>query len=420
MQSRIVLISDDVDFFEYIYSKLNLRKSDELFKFSFEDIPNKIHLLSTSVLIINSENSSQKTLELLRLTKNIPAIVFAFNDNDNLRLQVYTLGALAFLTPFTSDEEFWAITANALNIASMQMKYLQYREMLVKNNLILKNNEVFTDYINNGIFTFLNSLDVPWKDKNISQQLNLQYHGNISGKKETSPLVDSLIVENNLTDNSKTMLAMTIFSIYSNKWSRLYRILSLEYEPIENYNMIETENTTSTNKNTDTITTNTTNSNDVTETNTGTNTANDSENTTGKNVITDSRTITENNNVTNNNSLYGFNSVSGVNSDSQNGTETRNTTDGNTHNDDLKGTRTNEHSENINTSKVTAQKNDIKDVKDGTHTENGSQDRTLSRHGNIGVTTSQQMINSEIELWQWDFFSGVFKDIDKILTIQTY
>lgn len=284
----------------------------------------------------------------------------------------------------------------------------------------MKLNKIFTDYINNGIFTFLNSLDVPWKEKNISQQLNLQYHGNISGKKETSPLVDSLIVENNLTDNSKTMLAMSIFSIYSNKWSRLYRILSLEYEPIENYNMTEIEKTTSTNENTDTITTNTTNSNDVTETNTGTNTANDSENTTGKNAITDSRTIVENNSVTNNNSLYGFNSTSGVNADSQNGTETRNTTDENTHNDDLKGTRTNEHSENINTSKVTAQKNDIKDVKDGTHTENGSQDRTLTRHGNIGVTTSQQMLNSEIELWQWDFFSGVFKDIDKILTIQTY
>lgn len=284
----------------------------------------------------------------------------------------------------------------------------------------MKLNEVFTDYINNGIFTFLNSLDVPWKEKNISQQLNLQYHGNISGKKEVSPLVDSLIVENNLTENSKTMLAMSIFSIYSNKWNKLYRIISLEYEPIENYNMIETENSTSTNENTDTITTNTTNSNDVTETNTGTNTANDSESTTGKNTITDSRNTSENNNVTNNNSLYGFNSTSGVNSDSQNGTETRNLTDSNTHNEDLKGTRTNEHSENINTSKVTAQKNDIKDVKDGTHTENGTQNRTLTRHGNIGVTTSQQMINSEIELWQWDFFGGVFKDIDKILTIQTY
>lgn len=316
----------------------------------------------------------------------------------------------------------------------------------------MKLNEVFTDYINNGIFTFLNALDVPWKEKDIFKQLNLQYHGNISGKKETSPLVDSLIVENDLTENSKTMLAMSIFSIYSNKWSRLYNILSLEYKPIENYNMTETETTTSTNENTDTITTNTTNSNDVTETNTGTNTlndsnsetetntgtntVNDSENTTGKNVITDSKSVTENNNVTNSNSLYGFNSETGVNSDSQNGTETKHMTDENTHNDDLKGTRTNEHSENINTSKVTtqknehsenintskvtAQKNDIKDVKDGTHTENGYEDRTLTRHGNIGVTTSQQMLNSEIELWQWDFFSGVFKDIDKILTIQTY
>lgn len=284
----------------------------------------------------------------------------------------------------------------------------------------MKLNEVFADYVNNGIFTFLNSLDVPWREKNISQQLNLQYHGNMSGKKETSPLVDSLIVENTLTENSKNMLAVSIFSIYSNKWNRLYHILSLEYEPIENYNMTETEKTTSTNENTDTITTNTTNSNDVTETNTGTNTANDSENTTGKNTTTDSRTISENNNVTNNNSLYGFNSATGVNADSQNGTETRSTTDKNTHNDDLKGTRTNEHTENINTSKVTAQKNDVKDVKDGTHTENGSQDRTLTRHGNIGVTTSQQMLNSEIELWQWDFFSGVFKDIDKVLTIQTY
>lgn len=284
----------------------------------------------------------------------------------------------------------------------------------------MKLNDIFSDYINNGIFTFLNSLDVPWKEKNISQQLNLQYHGNISGKKETSPLVDSLIVENNLTENSKNILAMSIFSIYSNKWNKLYRILSLEYEPIENYNMTETEKTTSTNENTDTITTNTTNSNDVTETNTGTNTANDSENTTGKNTITDLKTVAENKNVTNSNSLYGFNSASGVNSDSQNGTETRNLTDNNTHNDDLKGTSINEHSENINMSKVTAQKNDVKDVKDGTHTEKGSQDRTLTRHGNIGVTTSQQMLNSEIELWQWDFFSGVFKDIDKILTIQTY
>ena len=146
MQSRIVLISDDVDFFEYIYQKLNLRKSDELFKFKFEEIPKKIHLLSTSLLIINSENSSGKTLELLQLIKGLPAIIFGFNDNEDLRIKVCKLGALAFLTPMVSDEEFWAIVTTGLNLSSLQMKALQYREILVKNNLILKNNEVFIDY----------------------------------------------------------------------------------------------------------------------------------------------------------------------------------------------------------------------------------------------------------------------------------
>jgi hypothetical protein len=46
--------------------------------------------------------------------------------------------------------------------------------------------------------------------------------------------------------------------------------------------------------------------------------------------------------------------------------------------------------------------------------------RTLTRSGNIGVTTSQQMIQSSIDLWQWNFFTQVFEDIDTLLTIATY
>ncbi len=284
----------------------------------------------------------------------------------------------------------------------------------------MKLNEVFTDYLNNGIFTFLNSLDVPWKSPDISRQLNLAYHGNNSGKKEISPLVDSLIVEEKLTDNDKTIIAMSLYTIYSDKWKKLYNVLSLEYKPIENYNMEETEKTVGSNENTDTITTNTNVTNNSTETNKGTNTSSDTENTTGDNTITDNETTTENNEVNNANSLFGFNSSTGVNSDSQTGTETKNGTKENTHKDALKGTRTNEHSENIDMSKATNQIGETKDLKDETHTGNNTQDRTLTRHGNIGVTTSQQMLQSEIELWQWNFFQGVFKDIDTMLTIQTY
>lgn len=45
----------------------------------------------------------------------------------------------------------------------------------------------------------------------------------------------------------------------------------------------------------------------------------------------------------------------------------------------------------------------------------------LTRSGNIGVTTSQQMAESEIKLWQWTFFNDVvFPDIDRVLTLSVY
>lgn len=58
-------------------------------------------------------------------------------------------------------------------------------------------------------------------------------------------------------------------------------------------------------------------------------------------------------------------------------------------------------------------------------TDSGRQDgtttRTLARSGNIGVTTTQQMIQQQRELLLWDYFYKiVFPDIDKILTLSIY
>ena len=71
--------------------------------------------------------------------------------------------------------------------------------------------------------------------------------------------------------------------------------------------------------------------------------------------------------------------------------------------------------------KVTSQGNagTIADVESGTNTD--TRNYLLTRKGNVGVTTSQQMLESERKLWLWDFFdSVVYPDIDKVLTIQTY
>ena len=45
---------------------------------------------------------------------------------------------------------------------------------------------------------------------------------------------------------------------------------------------------------------------------------------------------------------------------------------------------------------------------------------TTTRSGNIGVTTSQQMLESELKVRQYDFYATVFGDIDSLLCLSIY
>ena len=44
----------------------------------------------------------------------------------------------------------------------------------------------------------------------------------------------------------------------------------------------------------------------------------------------------------------------------------------------------------------------------------------LTRSGNIGVTTSQQMLESELNLRQWNFIDQMMADVDSILCLKVY
>lgn len=61
-----------------------------------------------------------------------------------------------------------------------------------------------------------------------------------------------------------------------------------------------------------------------------------------------------------------------------------------------------------------------------THTTSGTEDRTgkadhtLHRHGNVGVTTNQYMINEEWELRKKSFLEHVYQDCDRLLTLPIY
>ena len=146
MKNKVVLISDDLDFFEYIVPKLLLRKSDELCKFSYTEFPEKLSSLFNFILVINSENHHQETLELLDFIENIPVIIFEYNEDTDFKIQLYQRGIFSYITLNTSGIEISAKIVSALKFLSTVNKNSTYRELLVKNSLITKNNEVYLDY----------------------------------------------------------------------------------------------------------------------------------------------------------------------------------------------------------------------------------------------------------------------------------
>lgn len=213
--------------------------------------------------------------------------------------------------------------------------------------------DVFT--ATDGIFKYLQELDVPWQELNISDVLDSEYLYNIAFSRFTSPIVRNLAGDNEeLTTEDKEQLADIIFSMFSLRWSKLWATMQYEYNPIENYSMTEQM------------------TNDETSIVYG---------------RIDTLAQVKNTTDTDTNEVQGFDSSQYKPSDRYTSAHTGTDTDTNTQSGE------------------------------DTHTRN----YTLTRSGNIGVTTSQQMIESERILWNWLFFYDVvFPDINRVLTLSVY
>lgn len=263
---------------------------------------------------------------------------------------------------------------------------------------ITRLNDAFTDYINAGIFTALKNEignDLPWaSDTSVNDiSLNIIYHGNHSGQKITSPMIDIFLdVEpytGKLTADDLKKLATAIWSMYKIPWSKWWQIHLADYNLIENYDRTETHTGTDTETQTPT---------NWKEVKSGTDTATETP-TNWKETVQGAKSDNE---VSQDSKIYGFNSASGVNSDSvvtasKNKQETERT-----------GTYQNEMAYN---SEVERQGSFETELEHNTE---------VHTHGNIGVTTAQQMLTQEIELWKWNYFESVMADIDSVLTIKIY
>jgi len=288
-----------------------------------------------------------------------------------------------------------------------------------------------------GIFTALKNI-APWGNTVNEARLNDMY-GLSRQNKIISPLAYSIYYEvtypaaQTLSTPSNTLAEMAMVE-FGEKWSRLWAARQMEYNPIENYNMIESGEDTNTKSGsisrTDTGT--------VTDTHTGTDTLAKSGEEThskgGSEVHTFAGKEKTTNTVTSNttgtdNGVYGFNSATAVPSDTSTGTQTG------LSDSELEFTnRTNTDSFNNRvdtdgfTNRQDTQTKNLTDAQtrnlSGGETYNNVKDKldhSLTRSGNIGVTTTQQMLEQELNIWDvFDYFEIVFKDIDSIMLLDIY
>ena len=105
-----------------------------------------INYSELNLIVANSENNKTQTLELFDIVKKTPIIVFGYNSDDEFEIKAYQKGMFAYFTLSTPQKLINAQLISAFNYAQTIEKNVMYRDMLVKNNLITKNNEVFLDF----------------------------------------------------------------------------------------------------------------------------------------------------------------------------------------------------------------------------------------------------------------------------------
>lgn len=266
---------------------------------------------------------------------------------------------------------------------------------------MLKLNDVYTDWVDSGLFS--NMTSPIWGNKyNNGHDLDIELFTRY-GNKLITPLLEHFLNTNNkVTGSNLTKLADLIEHRFREQWQHRYLLLSQSYNPLENYRMIEKEtmpgSTVTESLPNETLT----------------------ESLPGKTITTSNPTETEtlkpDNYIatsTTTAKVQGYNSTDYVPSDqTENTTETTGTfATERTWADDTEVTESYDADKSI-------AKTYESDKMTVTTYEN---DRELTRSGNIGVTTSQQMAQSEIDLWSnYNFIDGVLNDVASMLTLAVW
>ena len=239
--------------------------------------------------------------------------------------------------------------------------------------------EVFPDaFSGGGIFTSMTN-ELPITDVS-KQELDIELFTRY-GDKIISPFLQHFMKGSVIEENERITLSNYIYNKYKKNWLHYLGIYDAEYNPIHNYD--RTSNVKITNSGEDTETRDITYNKNIDETDTVTN---------GTTITSQGETTT---------SAFGWNGGTEQNTDKN--TTTTTTSPSGTDTTKRTGQDTNTESGEVKTKKGTAQST-IEETK-----------------GNIGVTTTQQMLQSEIDLWgNFVIIDLILQDVKETVTIPIY
>ena len=323
--------------------------------------------------------------------------------------------------------------------------------------------------------------EMPWSDdENVHDEvLDLSYFGNHSGSKFCSPLVKILLEDGVVPAASRTVIAKVLVSKYLPNWKALWATNVASYDPIHNYNMYEERDLTTTEDETvetdeeidhtgtdtmaygkvDTIAYGEVNTreHDTEETTTygkvdtlahgEVNTRDiDTEDTTEYGMVD---TIDHGKEIDETTYKYGLNSVTlranpsdeVVSAESGDTVDTKSGSDTLTKDGTIIDTKSGSDVDTLSGSDVLAKEGTVTDTKSGSDVDtlsgsdiqtknltdardstvttdnDGTEHEEIHRYGNIGVTTTQKLLQEERNLWIWNYFDQIFADLDRELAL---
>lgn len=265
--------------------------------------------------------------------------------------------------------------------------------------------DVYSNYpTDGGVFSPM--VSAPWADTMSGTNLDILYLDGHSGERYCSNFINHRLNDSDvLSSDNRTLIANILWAMFGIQWTRLWSTMKpAEYDPLTNYQMQETMEGTE----------NSTRTPDLTKGDTGTVQTTGQDKRTPNLTRNGTGTVNDNGSATNTNQngIWGFNSSTSVPSDMSDGTATNENTTTRDLTETETGTDTTDHT---NTDTYNRSYTET-----GTDTTAGTSSRKLTRTGNIGTNTFQNLLQQERNIWMYDFFEKVFKDVDSVLTIPIY